>query len=115
LDIAELSMTLGNLDDAVDAYGRLRQLDTEPLHEVYAYHGTIQAEMQREEWRRALNLTVDATRVARDDLTTQLLAFIIVQVFGASGHPTLTRAELDAALIAKHAEHRRLHSQALVP
>jgi tetratricopeptide (TPR) repeat protein len=115
LDIADLSLTLGNLDDAVDAYRRLRQIDTEPLHEVYACHGTIQAEMQREQWRRALDLAVDATRVARDDLTTQLLAFIIVQVFGASGHPTLTRAELDAALIAEHAEHRGLHSQALVP
>ncbi|HZO28593.1 MAG TPA: tetratricopeptide repeat protein [Chloroflexota bacterium] len=115
VDIADLSLTLGNLNDAVDAYNRLRQIDTEPLHEVYAYHGTIQTEMQREQWRRALDLAVDATRVARDDLTTQLLAFIIVKVFGSSGHPTLTRAELDAALIAEHAEHRRLHSQALVP
>ena len=116
LDIADLSLALGNLDDAVEAYSRLRELDTEPHHEVYAYHGTIQAEMQREQWRRALDLAVDATRVARDDLTTQLLAYIIVEVFGASEHPpTVTRAELDAALVAEHAEHRRLHSHALMP
>ena len=40
-------------------------IDDDPEHEVYAYHGMIQAEMTRDRWRRALDLAIDATRVDR--------------------------------------------------
>lgn len=113
MDVADLNLELGNLDEAVMAYGRLRRIDPEEEHEVYAYHGMIQAEMQRERWRRALDLAVDATRIDRYGLTTDLLAFAVAQVFGASDRPAPTRAEIDAALAAEQAEHRRLHIEAL--
>jgi tetratricopeptide (TPR) repeat protein len=114
VESADLNLALGNLDEAVSAYRRLRSVDNELHHAVYAYHGLIEAEMKREQWRRALDLAVDATRVDRDDLTTQLLAFVVARVFGESDRPVPSRAGLDAALAAERAEHRRLHARALV-
>ena len=117
MDVADLSLALGNYDDAVRAYHRLREIDAEqdPVdHEVYAYHGMIQAEIQRERWRRALDLAIDATRVDRYGLTTDLLAFAVAQVFGASDRPAPSRAEIEAALASEQAEHRRHHTDALI-
>jgi len=61
---------LDNLDAAVRAYHRLRAIDTaqdpDMDHEVYAYHGMIQVEMQRERWRRVLDRgAAQAERIAR--------------------------------------------------
>lgn len=113
MDIADLNLALGSIDGSVAAYSRLRQIDPESEHEVYAYHGMIQAEMQRERWRRVLDLAIDATRVDRYGLTTDLLAFAVAQVFGAGDRPAPSRAEIDAALAAEHAEHRRIHIEEL--
>jgi tetratricopeptide (TPR) repeat protein len=120
LDIAELSLRLSRLDDAISAYSRLRALDREidddreaEVHEVYAYHGMIQAEIAREGWRRALDLAVDATRVDRYGRTTDVLSFVVARVFGAGDRPAPTRSEVEAALALSHAEHRRLHTEAL--
>lgn len=112
MDVADLSLDLGRLDEAVAAYSRLRRIDDDE-HEVYAYHGMINAEMQRERWRRALDLAIDATRIDRYGLTTDLLAFNVAQVFGASDRPVPSRAEVDASLAAERAEHRRLHTEEL--
>jgi tetratricopeptide (TPR) repeat protein len=117
MDIADINLALDNLDAAVRAYHRLREIDTaqdpDMDHEVYAYHGMIQVEMQRERWRRVLDLAVDATRVDRYGLTTNVLAFAVAQVFGASDRPAPTRAEVDTALAAEQVEHRRMHTEAL--
>jgi tetratricopeptide (TPR) repeat protein len=112
MDVGDLNLALGNFDAAVAAYSRLRTID-ESEHEVYAYHGMIQAEMLRDRWRRVLDLSIDATRVDRFGLTTDLLAFAVSQVFGASDRPAPTRAEIDASLAAELAEHRRLHTEEL--
>lgn len=117
LDRAELNAALGRYDEAVRAYGRLRQIDAQQDadmdHEVYAYHGMIGIEMQRERWRRVLDLAVDATRVDRYGLTTDVLAFAVAQVFGAGDRPAPSRAEVEASLTAEAAEHRRRHTDAL--
>ncbi|MBV9278894.1 MAG: tetratricopeptide repeat protein [Chloroflexi bacterium] len=117
MDVADLNLALGNYDAAVRTYHRLREIDTQQDpnidHEVYAYHGMIQVEMQRERWRRVLDLAVDATRVDRYGLTTNVLAYAVAQVFGASDRPVPTRSEVDTALAAELAEHRRLHTEAL--
>jgi tetratricopeptide (TPR) repeat protein len=113
MDVGDLNQALGNFDAAVAAYSRLRTIDTDPEHEVYAYHGMIQAEMLRDRWRRVLDLSIDATRVDRFGLTTDLLAFAVSQVFGASDRPAPSRAEIDASLAAELAEHRRLHTEEL--
>ena len=114
LDVADLNLALGNLDDAAAAYHRLRSIDPEPGHEVYAYHGMIQVEIRRQRWRRALSLAIDATRGDRYDVTTELLAFLAAQLFGEGDRPAPPWEEVDAALADEQAEHRRLHTEALV-
>lgn len=114
LDVAELSLDLGRFDDAVTAFARLRAIDPEPEHEVYAYHGMIDAELQRGRWRRALDLAVDATRVDRYGRTTDVLAYAVAKVFGEADRPAPSHSEIESALAASRAEHRRLHAEALV-
>jgi tetratricopeptide (TPR) repeat protein len=113
IDAAELDLALGRSRDAVLEYQRLLTIDDEPEHEVYAYHGMIQAEIQRDQWRRALDLAIEATRVDRYGRTTDLLAYVVTQVFGTADRPAPTRAEVDAELTASQAEHRRLHSEGI--
>jgi len=113
IDAADLNLALGRSDAAVMEYQRLTAVDDEPEHEVYAYHGMIQAEIQRDQWRRALDLAIEATRVDRYGRTTDLLAYVVSQVFGAADRPAPTRAEVDAALAASQSEHRRLHTEGL--
>jgi tetratricopeptide (TPR) repeat protein len=115
VDIAELCLELGRLDEASTAFGRLLELDDEPEHDVYAYHGMIEVEIRRERWRRALDLAVDCTRVDRLGRTTDVLAFVVAQVFGEEGErPSPPRGEIDEALARSRAEHRRRHAEALV-
>ena len=113
IDAAELNLALGRAENAVLEYSRLTAIDDEPEHEVYAYHGMIQGEIQREQWRRALDLAIEATRVDRYGRTTDLLAYVVTQVFGKADRPAPSRAEVDEALAASQAEHRRLHAEGL--
>lgn len=114
LDLADVNLELGRADEAAAAFARLRQIDDDPEHEVYAYHGMIQAEIQRDQWRRALDLAIEATRVDRYGRTTDVLAYVVTQVFGRADRPAPERAEVDAALEASRSEHRKLHEEGLV-
>jgi tetratricopeptide (TPR) repeat protein len=111
LDAAELNLALGRPENAVSEFSRLGAIDDDPEHEVYAYHGMIQAEIQRNRWRRALDLAIEATRVDRYGRTTDLLAFVVAEVFGQADRPAPSRAEIDEALADSQAEHRRLHTE----
>jgi tetratricopeptide (TPR) repeat protein len=113
LDVAERALALGRLDDALSAFARVRAIDDDPEHAIYAYHGQIEAELRRERWRRALDLAVDATRVDRHGRTTGVLAFVVAQVFGTGERPAPERAEVDAALAESRREHRMLHGGVL--
>jgi tetratricopeptide (TPR) repeat protein len=110
IDVGDLTLELNRLEEAVEAFRWLRDVDDEPDHEVYAVHGMIEAEMRRERWRPALDLAVDATRVDRFGRTTDILAYIVTQVFGAGDRPAPSRRDVDDALAASRDEHRRLHS-----
>jgi tetratricopeptide (TPR) repeat protein len=110
IEVADLTLELNRLEDALEAFRWLRDVDDEPDHEVYAVHGMIEAEMRRERWRPALDLAVDATRVDRFGRTTDILAFVVTQVFGAGDRPAPSRRDVDDALAASRDEHRRLHS-----
>jgi tetratricopeptide (TPR) repeat protein len=114
LDAAELNLALDRPESAVAEFARLGAIDDDPEHEIYAYHGMIQGEIRRERWRRALDLAIEATRVDRYGRTTDLLAFVVTQVFGQADRPAPSRAEIDEALAASLAEHRRLHAESLV-
>jgi tetratricopeptide (TPR) repeat protein len=113
LDVAERALALDRLEEAVSAFARVRAIDDVPEHEVYAYHGQIEAELRRDRWRRALDLAVDATRVDRHGRTTDVLAFVVAHVFGAGDRSAPERAEVDAALAESRREHRMLHGGAL--
>jgi tetratricopeptide (TPR) repeat protein len=110
IDVAEIALALDRMEDAVEAFRWVRDVDDEPDHEVYAAHGMIEAEMRRERWRAALDLAVDATRVDRLGRTTDVLAYIVTQVFGAADRPSPSRRDVDDALLASREEHRRLHA-----
>jgi tetratricopeptide (TPR) repeat protein len=111
LDVAELNLALERSAAAASAFARLRTIDDDSEHEIYAYHGMIQAEMQRSEWRRALDLSIEATRVDRFGRTTDVLAFVVTQVFGQADRPAPSREDVDGALAASQTEHRRLHME----
>jgi tetratricopeptide (TPR) repeat protein len=114
IDVADLALELGSLDEAEASFRRLNGFDDDPEHEVpYAHHGLIEIEMRRERWRRALDLAVDATRLDRLGRTTDVLAFVVAQVFGEGERPAPPRADVEAALAASRAEHRRLHAGTL--
>lgn len=113
LEGADLALELGRLDEAEAAFQRVRALDDDPAHEVYAHHGLIEVELRRERWRRALDLAVDATRVDRLGRTTDILAYAVSQVFGESERPAPERSAVEEALSRSRAEHRRLHAEAL--
>jgi tetratricopeptide (TPR) repeat protein len=114
LDVAELYLQLDHPVDASSAFARLRKIDDDPEHEVYAYHGMIEAEIHRGRWRRALDLAIEATRIDRMGRTTDVLAYVVAQVFGGTDRPAPSREEVDEALAASRAEHRRLHEESLV-
>jgi tetratricopeptide (TPR) repeat protein len=112
VELADLSLDVGRLDEAAAAFQRLRSVDDDPSHEVYAFHGLIEVEVRRENWRRALDFAVDATRVDRAGRTTDILAFMVAQVFGQADRDVPERAQVDAALARSRDEHRRLHLEA---
>jgi tetratricopeptide (TPR) repeat protein len=112
LELAELALDVGRLDEASSAFQKLRSVDDDPSHEVYAFHGLIEVELRRENWRRALDLSVDATRVDRAGRTTDILAYVVAQVFGPTDREVPERAQVEAALARSRDEHRRLHLEA---
>jgi tetratricopeptide (TPR) repeat protein len=125
LDIADQLLVMGNVDEAFQTFDRVRRTDADEDHEVYCYHGMIEALVRRNRWRQALEVAIDATRVDRHQLTTDLLAFITAQLFGereslrpgsdaAAAPPgTPARADIEGALAEARALHRRLHAEVL--
>ena len=77
---------------------------------MYAYHGMIQAEIERKSWRRALDLSIDAAAIDRYDVTTHLLAYVATQLFGRSERPAPAWEDLEASLAAERDDHRRQHA-----
>jgi Flp pilus assembly protein TadD len=109
LDVAELSLEVGQLDEAVAAFQRLRELDDVLGHEIYPQHGMIRAEIQRENWPRALELAQEAPLNDAEGRAVNLVAFLQAQN-GEPAEQAPTREELDAALTASLLEYRRMHA-----
>ena len=65
LDVAELSLEVGKLDDAAAAFARIREVDERPDHDLYALHGQIEVEIRREAFAAALELAREATALDR--------------------------------------------------
>ena len=104
LDVAELSLQTGALDEAAAAFARVREIDELPDHDVYALHGMIAAELARDGHERALALAHEAAALDRYGRS----ALVVAHLEAADGGPS--RADVDAALAASLAEHRRAHA-----
>ena len=112
LDLGELYLGVNELDDARETFERLRAADDEPGRAIYALHGMIEAEIRAGRLRKALDLAVSATAVDRNALTTDVLAFVVAEVFGSSERPAPSEDELFAALQAERATYRRALEEA---
>lgn len=113
LDVAELSLETGRLDDAFEAFKRIREMEDLPDHEVYALHGMIQVELRRDDTGRALELAREAARVDAYGRTAGVLAHLDPQPPGEDGQaePPPSREEVEGALQQSLREHRRLHAE----
>jgi Flp pilus assembly protein TadD len=111
LDVAELSLQVGRLDDASDAFARLRDLDDVPGREAYPLHGLIEVEIRREQWAPAQGFAAQAAAIDPHGLSTDLAAFLETQISGAGGEPAPTAAEVEPALAASLAEYRKMLSE----
>jgi Flp pilus assembly protein TadD len=110
LDVAELSLQVGRHDDAIEAFRRAREVDDLADHEVYALHGMIQVELERDDRARALELAREAAAIDRYGRTRQVLSFL-EGPGDDDDEPPPSREDVDAALAASQAEHRRLHGE----
>ena len=108
-DAAWLCLQLDRLDQAASVYTTLRSIDTDPEHELYAVHGLVMIEIQRKNWRRALDRAIDASRLDRYESTTALLAFISSQLFAEESD--IQEEELRERFAQEHQQHRLLHAE----
>lgn len=110
-DAAVLGLRLERFDEAADAFRTLRRIDPAPEHEIYAIHGLVMTEVLRRDWRRAIDLIIEATRMDRYDLTTSFLAYISSNLFGTSAAADIPLHDLIARFDAEQRDHRRLHAE----
>ena len=124
LDVAELSIELGNHDEAVKAFEHVRQIDEVDQHEVYALHGMIQVELARGDVAKALELAREAKAIDTVGRTTGVFAYLeheagsggvdIPRDMSAATVQALeappTREEVDQALAASLREHHLSHT-----
>lgn len=108
-DVARLDLELSQYDRAIESFRALRRFD--PDHELYAIHGMIMTEIRRENWRHALDLAIEATRLDRFELTTLFLTFLTGKLFGTT-RGQVDGEELGDRFEAEHQEHRRSHAEA---
>ena len=107
LDVAELSLEVGELDDAAVAFARIREVDERPDHDLYALHGQIEVEIRREALAEALELAREATALDPHGRSAEVVAFLESRVGGPGNEAAPSRADVDAALAASRAEYRR--------
>jgi protein O-GlcNAc transferase len=108
LDVAELSLSVGELDEASSAFNGLREIDDVPGHEAYPLHGLIEVEIARERWPALRELVTQLSAIEPHGLSTELAAFTAEQLGEAGEQPAPSRSELESALGAALADYRRM-------
>jgi Flp pilus assembly protein TadD len=139
LDVAELSVDTGRMDEAEVAYERLLALDDDE-HEVYLRYGQLEMALRGSDWIRGSERAAAVARLDGSPRTQKLLTFFAEQTFGTLDRdatspeinaafaasqsgvfwlPPLTEppnipelAEVEQALAEARAEHRRIHMEA---
>jgi len=113
LDVAELSLENGKLDEAATAFDRLREIVEGPEQEVWVLHGAILVALERDDAPRALELARDAFAIDTMGRTAGVIGHLEVETgadpamdaprdasaahIAAQGVPP-TRQEVDQAL-----------------
>ena len=129
LDVAELSLQVGKLDEATAAFAHLREIVDALKEEVCALHGMILVELEKDDFGRALELARDALAIDTVGQTAGVVAHLEVETGAdpATGTPRNassarlvqgvppTRQEIDAALRGSMAELRRFHADSNRP
>jgi tetratricopeptide (TPR) repeat protein len=111
LDVAELSLTLGRLDEAEAAFAALREIDDIPGHEAYPLHGLILVDIARQDWTGALELAVQARAIDPHGLAGDVEAFLRGKSGDAQdGSPPPSQEQIEAALNNQLTEYRRMHA-----
>ena len=100
LDVAELSLQTGRLDEAAAAFDRLREIVDSEEEEVCALHGMILVELERGDAARALELAREALGIDAVGRTTGVVAHLEVET-GADPAAEEPR-DASAAHIAGH-------------
>jgi Flp pilus assembly protein TadD len=108
LDVAELSLQLGQLQDAADAFEHIRDVDDVPGHEAYPLHGLLLVEIRRERWQRAKELDAHLAAIDRRGLSADVGNFVRQQAGEEGEEPAAQSAEVEAALRASLADYRRM-------
>jgi tetratricopeptide (TPR) repeat protein len=108
LDVAELSLAVGELDAAEAAFERVRELDDVPGREAYPLHGMIEAQILGEDWQRARELAAQATTIEGSGLGGQVTAYLATRA-GAEPQPEAPSLErVLAALQDSLGDYRRM-------
>ena len=79
LDVGELSLETGRLDEASEAFARLREIVDSEEEEVCALHGSILVELTRGDHARALELAREALAIDAVGRTTGVVAYLEVE------------------------------------
>lgn len=122
LDVADLALQLDKLDEAEQAFERLREIDEIADHEVYALHGLARVAIRRGDPKRALELATEALGIDERGLSADLVLHLEVETGGSedalADRPSAviprippSPDEVEAALSAELAEHRRIHRE----
>ena len=103
LDVAELAVETGKLDEAADAFAWLRQIVDLPEHEVGALQGMIKVELERGDEQRALELAREAAAIDTVGRTTGVLAHLEAALGVDSGETEVARGQSAAFVLALEA------------
>lgn len=108
LDLAELSMELNEHEEAAEHFRQLGLLDDGPGRRIYSLHGMIEAHLRGGQLRAALDLAITASKIDREELTTDVMAFLVAEVFGQGRTSIVIREQLLAGFAAERARYRRV-------
>jgi tetratricopeptide (TPR) repeat protein len=97
LDVAELSLELGQLEEAAGAFEHIREIDDVPGHEAYPLHGLLLVEIRREQWPRARELDTHLAAIDERGLSAE-----------EGDEPPPDRAQVEAALASSLVDYRRM-------
>jgi Flp pilus assembly protein TadD len=108
LDVAELSLQVGQLEEAGSAFEHIREIDDVPGHEAYPLHGLLLVEIRREQWPRAGELDTHLAAIDQRGLSADVGNFVRHQAGEGGDEPPPERGQVEAALAASLADYRRM-------